>query len=136
MVRQWKIGMALIAAGCAVAAVPANAQGQHGVSWSGDVDDVVIVYVHGDRVRTETVSGHSPWNVSTNVFGRLPDRPVRVWLSDQDGRGRVRVIQQPGPDNDFTAAVRIHDPQSGKSHYHFDLNWERVGPIMRRGPGF
>jgi len=125
MLGYVKTGIGLLAAGCAIAAIPANAQGgRHSVSWSGIVDDTVIVYIHGDRVRTETISGNSPRNVSDRSFGRLPDRPVRVFLDDRDGRGRISIVQQPSERNDYTAAVRIYDPEGGSSRYHFSLSWQ------------
>jgi len=121
-----KFGLGLAAAFGALATMaPANAQGRRDVSWRGDVDDTVIVYFHGDRTRTETVSGDGPRNTSDS--GRLPDRPVTVFLTDRQGRGRIRVIQQPRADNDYTAAVRIHDPEGGRSHYEFKLSWRRPG---------
>ena len=124
MLGYIKTGIGLLAAGCAIAAIPANAQGRHGVSWSGIVDDTVIVYIHGDRVRTETISGNSPRDVSDRSFGRLPDRPVRVFLEDRDGRGRITIVQQPNERNDYTAAVRIYDPEGGSARYHFSVSWQ------------
>ena len=35
----------------------------------------------------------------------------------------MRVVQPPTPDNDFTTAVRIHDPQPGRSHYDIAPAW-------------
>ena len=124
MLHSMKFGLGLAAAfGVLATVAPANAQGRRDISWRGDVDDTVIVYFHGDRVRTETVTGDGPRNVST--FGRLPDRPVTVFLSEREGRGRTRIIQQPSAENDYTAAVRIKDPQGGRSHYEFRLSWRR-----------
>ena len=98
-----------------------------GVRWEGDVDDTTIVYVHRRDVRTDTVAGHSASHVNVHQFGGLPDRPVSVFLRHEDGRGHVRIVQQPGPDNDWTAAVRLHDPQPGRSHYEFELGWQGDG---------
>ncbi|MBV9849365.1 MAG: hypothetical protein JO250_06735 [Armatimonadetes bacterium] len=98
------------------------------LNWSGDVDDTVIVYVHGRDVRTRTVRGKSANNINTQLSGRLPRGPISVFLRERDGRGSVRVVQQPTPDNDFTAAVRIHDPQRGRSHYNFVLAWRPLSP--------
>ena len=70
------------------------------------------------------MSGKSVNNVNSQVFGRLPmDHPVFL-TPDKRGLGSVRVVQQPRPFNNFTAGVRIHDPQPGASHYRFRLNWE------------
>ncbi len=92
--------------------------------WSGDVDDRAQVTIHGRDVHTDTLSGKSTGNVNSQVFGRLPtEHPVFLTL-DKRGRGSVRVVQQPRRFNNFTAVVRIHDPQPGSSHYRFRLNWE------------
>ncbi len=104
------------------------------VTWSGTVDDTTIVTVHQDLVRTRVVSGKSSSDVSAQVLGRLPDRPVRLFLRQRQGRGEIRIVQQPNPSNNFTGRVRIHDPQPGSSFYSFVLAWRRparVGP----GPG-
>lgn len=92
--------------------------------WSGNVDDRAQVTIHGRDVRTDTLSGKSADNVNSQVFGRLPtEHPVFLTL-DKRGRGSVRVVQQPRRFNNFTAIVRIHDPQPGAGHYRFRLNWE------------
>jgi hypothetical protein len=54
------------------------------------------------------------------------DRPVHVWLSDVRGRGEVEVVREPNADDDYTAVVRIKDPQAGAAFYSFNLNW--AGP--------
>ena len=113
---------------------PASAQGRNNVRWSGDVDDTTIISVRGSDVRTDTVFGKSAANINAQVFGFLPRGPIQVYLRERHGRGQVRVIQQPNPDNDFTAKVRIHDPRPGAAHYEFDLAWAPLdGP---RGDGY
>ncbi len=117
-----KIASALAIAGAALLPLATHADGQ--LVWSGDVDDRAQVTIHGRDVRTDTLSGKSVGNVNSQVFGRLPtDHPV-FWTLDKRGRGSVRVVQQPRPFNNFTAIVRIHDPQPGSSHYRFRLNWD------------
>ena len=138
MIRKfWLASLLLAVIGALI--LPANAQGRYHndlddygrpyapeggqVNWSGNVDDTTIVYIHLHDVSTQTVSGKSATDVHARVFGRLSRGPVYVSLRQWDGRGRVRVIQEPSPDNDFTAAVRIRDPQPGRSHYDFVLGW-------------
>ena len=113
--------------------IPAGAQARGGMTWSGDVDDTTIVSIHGGDVRTDTVHGKSASNINNQVFGSLPRLPIYVYLRHWDGRGQVRIIQQPNPDNGFTARVRVHDPQPGRDHYDFDLGWR---PIPPPGSGF
>jgi hypothetical protein len=122
MIRKLAMVAAAIAAFC-VTGIPASAQPRHEVSWSGTVDETAVVYIHGHQARVETLAG-KPVNVDqTESFGFLPRRPVNVYIADWNGRGRVKIVQQPGPGNDYTAAVRIHDRQGGAGHYHFDLAW-------------
>jgi hypothetical protein len=104
-------------------ALPIAAHADGRLDWSGNVDDRAAVSIHGRDVRTQTVSGKSVQNVNLQMFGRLPtERPVFVNLTKR-GRGSVRVVQQPGPFNNYTAIVRIHDPQPGAAHYRFRLEW-------------
>ena len=91
--------------------------------WSGDVDETTIVYVHDDQVHDRVVRGKSVDDERVDFVGRLPRRRAFVTLRDWNGRGDVRVVQQPRPGNDFTAAVRIHDPQPGDAPYRFTLVW-------------
>ena len=115
-----KIASTLAVAGAMALPLAAHA-GQ--LRWSGNVDDRATVTLHGRDVRTDTNSGKSVENVSSQIFGRLPtDHPVFVSL-DKRGRGMVRVVQQPRPFNNFTTVVRIHDPQPGTGQYRFTLNW-------------
>ncbi len=112
---------------------PARAQGGNDLRWSGDVDDTTIVSVRGNDVRTDTVFGKQASNINAQVFGALPRGPIQAYLRFRHGRGQVRIIQQPSPDNDFTAKVRIHDPQPGRAHYEFDVAWAALSPPPGNG---
>ncbi len=121
MKAMTKLVSLLAVAGAMALPLAAHADGQ--LMWSGDVDDRAQVTIHGRDVRTDTLSGKPVNNVNSQVFGRLPtDHPVFLTL-DKRGRGMVRVVQQPRPFNNFTAVIRIHDPQPGAAHYRFRLNW-------------
>jgi len=96
--------------------------------WSGDVDDTTIVTIHGDTIDTRTVRGKETRDIRTDTRGRLPNFPARVVLQRVEGRGEVRIVEQPRPENDFTIRVRIHDPRPGAARYRFTLAWE---PLRR-----
>ena len=115
---------------------PAQADPRPAMHWSGDVDDTTLVYFHAGDVRTRDISGKASTQTSAEVFDRLPRGPIQVYLTRRDGRGQVRVVQQPTPDNGFTAAVRIHDPQPGRGHYDFALAWTPLAIGGFRGNGF
>ena len=119
---------AIVLAAIGALSGPATAQGGNDLRWSGDVDDTTIIAVRGNDVRTNTVFGKQASNINAQMFGALPTGPFQAYLRFRRGRGQVRIIQQPGPDNDFTAKVRIHDPQPGRAHYEFDLAWAALAP--------
>lgn len=107
----------------AAALLPLAAHADGRLDWSGNVDDRASISIHGRNVQTQTISGKPVQSVTTHIFGRLPTKhPVFVNITKR-GRGTVRVVQQPGPFNNYTAVVRIHDPQPGADHYRFRLEW-------------
>lgn len=131
-----------LAAVCLAMAVPAVAQGgpggpgpgpgpdqaQASAAWSGDVDQAATVYFHGTRSWVDNVRGKAVANIVSDFNGRLPiHHRVDVHLEDVHGRGDVRITQQPTADNNYTAAVRVRDPQPGSGHYHFRLVWNDNG---------
>lgn len=112
--------IALVLAATGTLALPSAAHAGQLV-WRGAVDDQATITLHGRDVQTNTVSGKAVENADSQVSGRLPtERPAFVSL---DGRGTLRVVQQPRPSNNFTAVVRVHDPQPGAGRYRFRLNW-------------
>ena len=134
MMKRFLVSIGICAACVAIAGIqhPVRAQApglvvDHRVlHWSGDVDDTVIVYMHMRDVRTETVKGKPTENVNADPMGRVPDRPSVVALDAWDGRGDVHIEEQPSPRNNFTAAIRIHDPQGGRGHYSFTLSCQPI----------
>ena len=115
--------------------VPAHAQHhERQLSWSGDVDDTVIISIHGNKVVDRAISGKDTQNVNVDFDGRLPHEPVKVEVTSWSGRGTVDVVRQPDPYNDYTAEVRVYDPQTGRGHYTFNLSWHPIdfgAPIPR-----
>jgi hypothetical protein len=57
----------------------------------------------------------------------LPDRETEVRLERFDGRGEIRLIEQPRESNNYTARVSIRDLRAGASDYSFTLVWNRAG---------
>jgi hypothetical protein len=96
-------------------------------AWRGRVDDESIIRVRGEQVWVENLSGYGVSGERYRFSSPLPMRPLQVNLVDAEGRGEVVIIEQPGRDNDYTAAVRIRDRQSGASAYAFTLTWTRRG---------
>jgi hypothetical protein len=96
----------------------------HQVTWSGDVDDTATVYFQDSRSWVDNVTGKPVQNINTVFQGELqPSSLITVKLVKTAGRGQVVIVQQPAKDNNFTAAVRIIDPEPAADHYQFTLKW-------------
>jgi len=91
--------------------------------WSGDVDDSATVFVQSARSWSDDVTGKGVQNVVAQFQGTLPSSEATVSLKSKSGRGQVEITQQPTKDNNYTAGVRIIDPQAGSEHYQFVLTW-------------
>ena len=99
-------------------------QSQPHVSWSGDIDDSATVFVQSGQAWVDDVTGKPVQNATTVFQGTLPANDgTTVKLASKVGRGTVAVVQQPTKDNNYTAGVRILDPEPGAGHYNFVLTW-------------
>lgn len=104
-----------------LASVPANAQAG-GITWRGDVDNVVRVEIRGRSASAYAVEGKSPSNTSYRVNGSPVDSNRNVRLQLLNGRGDVRIIQQPSNRNGFTTIVEVRDSYyPGSDRYEFRL---------------
>jgi hypothetical protein len=93
------------------------------MSWSGRVDEEAIVSCQA-KTCTSTSAHGAPVAAEHFKFSRpLPDEPVEVTLTDQQGRGDIRLVEQPSERNHYTARVSIRDPQNRSSEYSFKLQW-------------
>lgn len=101
------------------------------------VDDEVNIFVEGDRVIFETVRGRPARDAGSECSQPLPRGNA---LSDFqfrgiDGRGEVRLIEDPGPRNRYRVWVRIRDPKGGGEEHHFKLNWRNTWTQYGNGRG-
>ena len=97
------------------------------IAWSGRVEGEAMVSCRAGSCVAEAVSG-APVADGHFKFSRpLPNRDVEVRLEQTEGRGEVRLVEQPSERNRYTARVSIRDPQSGAGEYSFSLVWSRGG---------
>lgn len=96
-------------------------------SWSGRVDDKANIIIRGGTIRSEDVSATGLQVNYQNMNGNLPRRATTVSATRREGRGDVRVIQQPSRSNDFTAIIQITDPRGGSDNYTVEISWTRSG---------
>ncbi len=99
------------------------AQDQPQLVWEGEVDDVSVLRVRGNRIDMEEVSGLPVQRQRFRFFERLPDARQDVRVEVIEGRGRVRVLEQPRPQNNHTLSVLIEDRQGGPSFYSLAFYW-------------
>ena len=95
--------------------------------WQGRVDGESILYIRGEDVRVDDISGNGVTNAKYRSSRPIPSRSMTLNLVETSGRGEITLIEQPDNRNNYTAAVRIHDKQSGTGLYSFALTWSRRG---------
>jgi hypothetical protein len=105
--------------------------------WSGEVDNEVFVLLRGRQFFNTAVRGRSVYGQQVDVSSPLPrNRQVYVNLQDIQGRGQVELVEQPDRSNNFTAKVRIVDPQAGAGSYSFSLAWDESGTGYNNNPSY
>lgn len=101
------------------------------VKWSGRVDEEVVVSCAGDHCTSQAVRGTPVMREHFKFARPLPQRNGAVALEQADGRGEIRLVEQPGENNGYAARVRIRDPQAGAGDYTFTLTWAPPGRTDR-----
>ena len=95
------------------------------MTWSGRVDQDAVISCRERSCVAESRDG-APVADSHFRFSRpLPKQAVTVRLEEPEGRGAVRLVEQPSERNHYTAQVSIRDPESGAGEYSFVLVWRR-----------
>lgn len=98
--------------------------GPGSLSWSGRVDQDAVIEIRNGDVHPMTLRGQPVSQARADFSGALPRRDATFRLEDARGRGSVQLIEQPSPQNNYTAKVRIRDEQSGAGDYSFVLAWD------------
>ena len=97
--------------------------------WTGDVDKTAVIRWRGDRAMLQNIAGDVARNVRADVAGSgLPARDVTLRVIQRQGRGNIIIEQQPSSGNNWTAVIRVNDPDGGYGHYDFDVVYDRSGP--------
>lgn len=99
-------------------------------TWEGSVDDRANVIIRGSQITTRNISGNGITTRSQNVYGSLPrGRQTIVQVSKREGRGTVRVLQQPNRANNYSAVIQIYDSRGGRDNYRIDVTWAGGGNV-------
>ena len=97
------------------------------MTWSGRVDDRVQIRIRGRSASARILSGRSLSQVRYDFRRSLPRSNVYVSVDKREGRGDVRVVQQPNRSNNYTAIVEIYDSKGSDDYYRFDVSWSGGG---------
>jgi len=92
--------------------------------WRGTVDGVDEIAIQGRSVTVDHLEAQPLRNQDYRFDASLPSRDVELELEKVQGRGRIRIMQQPSSRNDYTAIVRIEDDAGGDDDYEFELIWD------------
>jgi hypothetical protein len=94
--------------------------------WKGQVDGVDEIMIRGESVRIRHLEAKPIQRQDHRFSAPLPSREVHLKLRKIEGRGNVRLVEEPSSWNDYTAVVRVDDgEQMGDSYYEFELVWRR-----------
>ena len=86
------------------------------------VDIAAEVDIYGDSGRLRTVAGQPATWTRMECTDPLPYNMSDFQFKGVDGRGQVRLLQDPRNNNGM-AVIRIDDPKSGSEGYTFDIEW-------------
>jgi hypothetical protein len=95
------------------------------VTWSGRVDREAVISCQAKNCVSSAASGVPVTEERFKFTRPLPNRAVDVSLEEAQGRGELRLVEQPSERNHYAARVSIRDPQSGAGEYSFVLSWSR-----------
>jgi hypothetical protein len=91
------------------------------------VDDEAEVDLRGREVRIRTLTGQPARDDGSECTQPLPANVTRFEFRGIDGRGEVRLVQEPDARNNWTAVVNIRDRKGGGEGYTYRLRWETGG---------
>jgi hypothetical protein len=90
------------------------------------VDHAAEVEISGDMGVLATTAGQPAAWRRFQCNSPLPPRPVDFRLGRINGRGTVRLMQDPR-ETRGRAVIQITDPQGGRGSYTFDIEWRGSG---------
>lgn len=125
--------LAIAAALLAGTAAVAGAQ-QRVLRWSGQVDRAVDITIRGGQAYTSGQDSRDRRG-SVRVQNGIPRENGQLSVRLLEGRGSAYVVQQPSRSNDYTAIVRVEDPQSGVGEYRLETYWRGRGYGNGNGVG-
>ena len=93
------------------------------MTWEGVVDGSDLIRIRANELSIQHLSARPIRDSSFNFSAPLPSANVPVFLTKMRGRGDVTLVEAPSAWNNYTATVRIDDPEGGTDSYAFRLHW-------------
>lgn len=91
--------------------------------WRGRVDAEILLEVRGAAVTEKNVAGKSYNNGRFTFSAPMPARELELRIEKKKVRGSVEIVEKPSYSNNYTAVLRIRDPQKDAADYEFELIW-------------
>ncbi len=89
------------------------------------VDGEAEFAVRGETLTMRTLVGEPVRDVGSECSTPLPANVEDFRFRGVDGRGDVRLLEEPSRRNNWMAVVRVRDSKGGAEEYHFRLDWGR-----------
>ena len=94
------------------------------VFWRGKVDAKVHLVIKGDSLEQKTIEGDENEPGKFSFTAPLPETVVNVGVARKEGRSKkIKVLQQPTAENQFTAIIEILDDGGGARDYQLEIFW-------------
>jgi len=107
-----------------VAVLQAQSDQQPQLAWEGEVDGTSILHIRGNRLDIENRQGAPVGRERHRFFDSLPEMRQDFQMRIGQSRGRVRITQQPRPDNNPTLSVEIEHQAAGRAMYALAFFWK------------
>lgn len=91
--------------------------------WRGRVDAEILLEVRGAAVTEKNIAGKSFNNGRFTFSSPMPARELELRIEKKKARGSVEVVEKPTYSNNYTAVLRIRDPQKDAADYELEVIW-------------
>lgn len=98
------------------------------------VDGEAEFALRGETLTIRTGTGEPARDIGSECSTPLPRNVENFSFRGIDGRGNVRLLEQPTSRNGWTAVVRIKDNKAGAEEYHYRLEWGRGSSFTEDRP--
>lgn len=99
------------------------------------VDGEADFGLRGESLIIRTLNGEPASDAGSECSTPLPRNVEDFRFKGIDGRGDVRLLEEPSAGNRWMAVVRVRDSKAGSEEYHFRLEWGRGSSFTGGGGG-